>query len=132
YLEKRLDQALFGPERAPLVGRAPLACSPDTAIYAAFALGEHDDAWGRAESETRHLVVTLATRAEHPSAIDEVLLALAARRAGLENESDRLARRAAERPLTDVTTAALLLRLRAARGEDATQAVRFLLAQRRG
>jgi len=130
YLRERLRKQVLD-EESVLTGHAPLPAAPDLAVYAAFALAVHEDAWGCPSLETERLVATLCAR-ENLSPIDEVLLALAARLAGLEAESARLAARAKERPLDDVATAALLLRLQAARGEDGSAAARFLLARRRG
>lgn len=101
-------------------------------MFEALALAEYESAWGLSTAATKRILGTLADRSGGSTPLDEVMLALACLRAGMNAESERLARRAEGKPPADVPTAAFLLQLQATRGGEAPEAVRFLLAQRAG
>jgi uncharacterized protein YfaS (alpha-2-macroglobulin family) len=128
-LRGRLEKAVF--ENLSLGhGRVPIPGDPRA--YAMLALAEYESAWGLSTAATKRLAGSLADLREPQLPLDEIMLALACERLGMKEEAARLAKRAEALPLNGVPHAALLLQLQAARGGEAGDVLRFLLAHRVG
>jgi hypothetical protein len=113
-------------------GRLPLRTPLDLRIYGLLALAEYQSAWGASSLTTKQLIGTMADRPDELSAVDGIVLALAATRVGMNDIADTLAKKAELHPPDDVTAASFFLQLQAARGGDLAPAIRFLLGRRAG
>ncbi|MEK7867018.1 MAG: alpha-2-macroglobulin family protein [Planctomycetota bacterium] len=131
FLRERLEKALLA-DGIPLWARAPLAVTVDPRVYALMALAEYETAWADGGVSTRPPAERLLARIATLTHAEEVMLALACERLGMREEADRLVARIEARKPADVVTASLLLQLRAARGGEAADVVRFVLLERVG
>ncbi len=131
YLSARSDPSLVG-SRTVMGGRLPISVPVDGRVCNALALAEHESAWGTPGIATRRLIARLSDRASALQSVEEAILALAAARVGMKEESERLAVQAERRPIGDVPTASFLLQLAAIRGGDPSAALRFVLGHRTG
>jgi hypothetical protein len=131
FTAERLSHSVFN-EGVPTLGRLPMNTPLDPRVYELLALAEYHSAWGIPSVRTRQLIGTMADRRDTLSPVDEIVLALAAVRTGMNGVAGSLAAKAERRPPDDVATASFLLQLQAARGGDLAPAVRFLLGRRSG
>ncbi|MBI4563229.1 MAG: hypothetical protein HY716_00860 [Planctomycetes bacterium] len=131
YARNKLEAFLFKGDIEGLRS-VPVSSRVSGPAYLALALAEHDAAWKVGSRETRRLVAMLASRDEPRDPADGAVLALACHKLGLEPQAVRLTASVESAMPVDVAAASFLLQLRAVRGGDVGDAVRFLLASRRG
>jgi hypothetical protein len=103
---------------------------PDGRIFEALALAKAESAWGAPTEATKRLVATLLEGGAKRSPLDAIMLFLACERLGID--APALLRETSHVRPADVPTAAFLLQLRAARGGDTAEPLRFLLSARTG
>lgn len=128
-LRLNLENSVFRDQGSAPV---PLGIPMDATCFQILALAEVESAWSLPQVSTKRVLITMLERSSERGTLDDILLALAARRVGMSEESEKVAKRVEARNLNDVPTAAFLLQLQAARGGETGPALRYLLTHRVG